>query len=109
MILVTHKLEYLPQAHHIVVLDSGSIRHSASYADIEKRDASLVTYWKQCQLREEELRRKATIEECHTTKERHKLVRMLSNKVGCRGSMPLVIPKSKPKRRHVSFNRSALL
>ena len=105
VILVTHKLEYLPQSHHIVVMESGAIRHSDTYLDIETKDPSLVASWKKGQHREEEIRRKATIEECKTTKERHKLVRMLSNKVGCRASMPLVIPKTKTKRRHVSFNR----
>ncbi|CAG2118312.1 unnamed protein product, partial [Medioppia subpectinata] len=56
--------------------------------------------------KEQEMRRKATIEECKTTKERKSLVRMLSsNKIqaNCRNSIPIQIPK--PKRRHVSFNR----
>ncbi|XP_054166952.1 ATP-binding cassette sub-family C member 9-like [Oppia nitens] len=108
VIMVTNKLEYIPKANHIIVLESGgTIKHSASYAEIERLDPSLTDYWTKARNKEEEMRRKVTIEECGTTKERKSLVRMLSsNKIGCRGSfqMPSAKPK-KPKRRQVSFNR----
>ena len=102
---MTHKLEYLCHAHHIIVVESRTIKHSAPYEEIEKSDPNLFNYWTNVRQKEEEMRKKVTIEDCGTTKERHKLVRMLSNKIGCRGSVPIAIPKSKPKRRHVSFNR----
>ena len=102
---MTHKFEYLSHANHIIVVESGTIKHSASFAQIETRDPNLFAYWTKVRQKEEEMRQKATIEDCGTTKERHKLVRMLSNKVGCRGAVPIAIPKVKPKRRQVSFNR----
>ncbi|CAG2164179.1 unnamed protein product, partial [Oppiella nova] len=106
VILVTNKLEYVPKAHNIIVVESGSIKHSGTYSDIEKADPNLTAFWAKVRNKEEEMRRKATIEECKTTKERKSLVRMLSsNKIqaSCRNSMPIGIPK--PKRRQVSFNR----
>jgi ABC-type methionine transport system ATPase subunit len=100
---VTHKLEYLPQADHIIVIESGTIRHQGCFQNIKKCDPILHDYWNKIIDREEEARRKATAEECGATKERQKLVRLLSRKVSFRGNVADAIPKQRNRR--ISFNR----
>ncbi len=100
---MTHKLEYLSQADHIIVIESGTIRHQGCYENIKKYDPILHDYWNKMIDKEEEARKKVTAEECGTTKERHKLVRLLSKKVSYRDGVANAIPKQ--RKRHISFNR----
>ncbi len=85
------------------MIESGTIRHQSCYQDIKKCDPILHDYWSKVIDKEEEARKKATAEECGTTKERHKLVRLLSKKVSYRGYVADAIPKQ--RKRHISLNR----
>ncbi|CAB3372321.1 Hypothetical predicted protein [Cloeon dipterum] len=76
VVLVTHRLQLLHLADHIIVMDvSGSIRNQGSLNDIEKKDPDLVTEWRAAMSRQEENQKAA---KGRTARERWQLVRLVS-------------------------------
>ncbi|CAM1323224.1 Sur (predicted) [Pycnogonum litorale] len=77
VLLVTHKLQYLPKAAMIVVLDKGQIKVKGTYGEIQGQDSALCAIWK-AKIRMEEQENKLKSAGERTATERRTLFRMLS-------------------------------
>lgn len=95
--------EYLSHASHIIVIDSGSVTHQGSYKEIEYSDPTLFQMWNKTKHKEEERRKMISIDGCLTTKERHKLKRIISKQDAFRRTPSNVFPLK--TRKHLSLSR----
>ncbi|KAG1650730.1 Multidrug resistance-associated protein 1 [Nymphon striatum] len=77
VILVTHKLQFLPKAKMIIVLENGKVKRSGSYSDIEHQDSALCAIWR-AKIKLEEQENKSPVSGEKTASERRTLFRMFS-------------------------------
>uniref|UniRef100_A0A8C0GNQ2 ATP binding cassette subfamily C member 8 n=1 Tax=Chelonoidis abingdonii TaxID=106734 RepID=A0A8C0GNQ2_CHEAB len=75
IILVTHKLQYLPHADWIVAMKDGTIQREGTLKDIQKSESELFEHWKTLMNRQDQELEKETIIERKTVLERKNLRR----------------------------------
>ncbi|XP_037993694.1 ATP-binding cassette sub-family C member 8 isoform X1 [Motacilla alba alba] len=64
IVLVTHKLQYLPHADWIIAMKDGNIQREGTLKDIQKSETELFEHWKTLMNRQDqELEKETTIEE----------------------------------------------
>ncbi|XP_019407573.1 PREDICTED: ATP-binding cassette sub-family C member 8 isoform X1 [Crocodylus porosus] len=70
IILVTHKLQYLPHADWIIAMKDGTIQREGTLKDIQKSETELFEHWKTLMNRQDQDLEKETIIERKTVLER---------------------------------------
>ncbi|XP_038262386.1 ATP-binding cassette sub-family C member 8 isoform X1 [Dermochelys coriacea] len=75
IILVTHKLQYLPHADWIIAMKDGTIQREGTLKDIQKSESELFEHWKTLMNRQDQELEKETIIERKTVLERKNLRR----------------------------------
>ncbi|GAB6030314.1 hypothetical protein CHUAL_005983 [Chamberlinius hualienensis] len=78
VILTTTRIQFLPQAHKVIVMENGRIKHQNTFVEIVKADANLYNAWMDTINREE---KECELKDCNSTKtvqERRKLKRLLT-------------------------------
>ncbi|XP_075784196.1 ATP-binding cassette sub-family C member 8 isoform X4 [Pelodiscus sinensis] len=70
IILVTHKLQYLPHADWIIAMKDGTIQREGTLKDIQKSESELFEHWKTLMNRQDQELEKETIIERKTGLER---------------------------------------
>uniref|UniRef100_A0A8C4WBK3 ATP binding cassette subfamily C member 8 n=1 Tax=Gopherus evgoodei TaxID=1825980 RepID=A0A8C4WBK3_9SAUR len=70
IILVTHKLQYLPHADWIIAMKDGTIQREGTLKDIQKSESELFEHWKTLMNRQDQELEKETIIERKTVLER---------------------------------------
>uniref|UniRef100_A0A8C5A165 ATP-binding cassette, sub-family C (CFTR/MRP), member 8 n=1 Tax=Gadus morhua TaxID=8049 RepID=A0A8C5A165_GADMO len=77
VVLVTHKLQYLPHADWIIAMKDGSIQTEGSLKDIQNSEPELFEQWKTLMHREDQDFEKETVAESMTDLERKNLRRAM--------------------------------
>ncbi|CAL8263544.1 unnamed protein product [Merluccius merluccius] len=77
VVLVTHKLQYLPHADWIIAMKDGSIQTEGTLKDIQTSEAELFEQWKTLMHREDKDFEKETVAESMTDLERKNLRRAM--------------------------------
>ncbi|XP_067396777.1 ATP-binding cassette sub-family C member 8 isoform X3 [Emydura macquarii macquarii] len=77
IILVTHKLQYLPHADWIIAMKDGTIQREGTLKDIQKSESELFEHWKTLMNRQDQELEKETIIERKTVLERKNLRRTM--------------------------------
>uniref|UniRef100_A0A674KDR8 ATP binding cassette subfamily C member 8 n=1 Tax=Terrapene triunguis TaxID=2587831 RepID=A0A674KDR8_9SAUR len=75
IILVTHKLQYLPHADWIITMKDGTIQREGTLKDIQKSESELFEHWKTLMNRQDQELEKETIIERKPVLERKNLRR----------------------------------
>ncbi|KAK2535711.1 hypothetical protein Q9233_003437 [Columba guinea] len=77
IVLVTHKLQYLPHADWIIAMKDGNIQREGTLKDIQKSETELFEHWKTLMNRQDQELEKETIIERKTVLERTNLRRTM--------------------------------
>ncbi|XP_069754521.1 ATP-binding cassette sub-family C member 8 isoform X2 [Narcine bancroftii] len=77
VVLVTHKLQYLPHADWIIAMKDGTIQREGTLKDIQNSDPELFELWKTLMNRQDQELEKETIAENKTILERKNLRRAM--------------------------------
>ncbi|XP_048401386.1 ATP-binding cassette sub-family C member 8 isoform X5 [Stegostoma tigrinum] len=77
VVLVTHKLQYLPHADWIIAMKDGTIQREGTLKDIQNSDPELFELWKTLMNRQDQDLEKETIAESKTAMERKNLRRAM--------------------------------
>ncbi|CAL8358703.1 unnamed protein product [Lota lota] len=77
VVLVTHKLQYLPHADWIIAMKDGSIQTEGTLKDIQNSEPELFEQWKTLMHREDQEFEKETVAESMTDLERKNLRRAM--------------------------------
>uniref|UniRef100_A0A8C3JBI8 ATP binding cassette subfamily C member 8 n=1 Tax=Calidris pygmaea TaxID=425635 RepID=A0A8C3JBI8_9CHAR len=77
VVLVTHKLQYLPHADWIIAMKDGNIQREGTLKDIQKSETELFEHWKTLMNRQDQELEKETIIESKTVLERTNLRRTM--------------------------------
>uniref|UniRef100_A0A672TH31 ATP binding cassette subfamily C member 8 n=1 Tax=Strigops habroptila TaxID=2489341 RepID=A0A672TH31_STRHB len=77
IVLVTHKLQYLPHADWIIAMKDGTIQREGTLKDIQKSETELFEHWKTLMNRQDQELEKETIIETKTVLERTNLRRTM--------------------------------
>ncbi|KFV70861.1 ATP-binding cassette sub-family C member 8, partial [Dryobates pubescens] len=77
IVLVTHKLQYLPHADWIIAMKDGNIQREGTLKDIQKSETELFEHWKTLMNRQDQELEKETIIESKTVLERTNLRRTM--------------------------------
>uniref|UniRef100_A0A8B9I9Q8 ATP binding cassette subfamily C member 8 n=1 Tax=Anser brachyrhynchus TaxID=132585 RepID=A0A8B9I9Q8_9AVES len=77
VVLVTHKLQYLPHADWIIAMKDGNIQREGTLKDIQKSETELFEHWKTLMNRQDQELEKETIIETKTVLERTNLRRTM--------------------------------
>ncbi|XP_043561892.1 ATP-binding cassette sub-family C member 8 isoform X5 [Chiloscyllium plagiosum] len=77
VVLVTHKLQYLPHADWIIAMKDGTIQREGTLKDIQNSDPELFELWKTLMNRQDQELEKETIAESKTAMERKNLRRAM--------------------------------
>ncbi|XP_067849957.1 ATP-binding cassette sub-family C member 8 isoform X1 [Heptranchias perlo] len=77
VVLVTHKLQYLPHADWIIAMKDGTIQREGTLKDIQNSDPELFELWKTLMNRQDQELEKETVAESKTTLERKNLRRAM--------------------------------
>ncbi|KFP13086.1 ATP-binding cassette sub-family C member 8, partial [Egretta garzetta] len=77
IVLVTHKLQYLPHADWIIAMKDGYIQREGTLKDIQKSETELFEHWKTLMNRQDQELEKETIIERKTVLERTNLRRTM--------------------------------
>ncbi|GAB0189957.1 ATP-binding cassette sub-family C member 8 [Grus japonensis] len=82
IVLVTHKLQYLPHADWIIAMKDGNIQREGTLKDIQKSETELFEHWKTLMNRQDQELEKETIIERKTVLERTNLRRTMYSREG---------------------------
>uniref|UniRef100_A0A8D0GZU4 ATP binding cassette subfamily C member 8 n=1 Tax=Sphenodon punctatus TaxID=8508 RepID=A0A8D0GZU4_SPHPU len=77
VILVTHKLQYLPHADWIIAMKDGTIQREGTLKDIQKSESELFEHWKTLMNRQDQELEKETVIERKTVLERKNIQRTM--------------------------------
>uniref|UniRef100_A0A4W3IME5 ATP-binding cassette, sub-family C (CFTR/MRP), member 8 n=1 Tax=Callorhinchus milii TaxID=7868 RepID=A0A4W3IME5_CALMI len=77
VVLVTHKLQYLPHADWIIAMKDGTIQREGTLKDIQNSDPELFEHWKTLMNRQDQQLEKETVAESKTALERKNLRRAM--------------------------------
>ncbi|XP_072128555.1 ATP-binding cassette sub-family C member 8 isoform X2 [Mobula birostris] len=77
VVLVTHKLQYLPHADWIIAMKDGTIQREGTLKDIQNSDPELFELWKTLMNRQDQELEKETVAENKTALERKNLRRAM--------------------------------
>ncbi|XP_078076758.1 ATP-binding cassette sub-family C member 8 isoform X4 [Mustelus asterias] len=77
VVLVTHKLQYLPHADWIIAMKDGTIQREGTLKDIQNSDPELFELWKTLMNRQDQELEKETVAESKTALERKNLRRAM--------------------------------
>ncbi|XP_041074963.1 ATP-binding cassette sub-family C member 8-like isoform X1 [Polyodon spathula] len=77
VVLVTHKLQYLPHADWIIAMKDGTIQREGTLKDIQNSEPELFEHWKTLMNRQDQELEKETIAESKTVLERKNLRRAM--------------------------------
>ncbi|XP_059829929.1 ATP-binding cassette sub-family C member 8 isoform X2 [Hypanus sabinus] len=77
VVLVTHKLQYLPHADWIIAMKDGTIQREGTLKDIQNSDPELFELWKTLMNRQDQGLEKETVAENKTALERKNLRRAM--------------------------------
>uniref|UniRef100_UPI00398E8089 ATP-binding cassette sub-family C member 8 isoform X5 n=1 Tax=Pristiophorus japonicus TaxID=55135 RepID=UPI00398E8089 len=77
VVLVTHKLQYLPHADWIIAMKDGTIQREGTLKDIQNFDPELFELWKTLMNRQDQELEKETVAESKTALERKNLRRAM--------------------------------
>nr|AKC42151.1 ABCC9 [Petromyzon marinus] len=77
VVLVTHKLQYLPHADWIIAMKDGTVLREGTLKDIQNNDPELYEHWKTLMNRQDQEFEKETISESKTALERKNLRRAM--------------------------------
>ncbi|XP_055011764.1 ATP-binding cassette sub-family C member 8 [Boleophthalmus pectinirostris] len=84
VVLVTHKLQYLPHADWIIAMKDGTIQTEGTLKDIQKSDPELFEQWKSLMHRKDQEFEKETVAESVTDLERKNLRRAMYSREAVR-------------------------
>ncbi|KAK1159820.1 ATP-binding cassette sub-family C member 8-like [Acipenser oxyrinchus oxyrinchus] len=77
VVLVTHKLQYLPHADWIIAMKDGTIQREGTLKDIQNSEPELFEHWKTLMNRQDQELEKETVAESKTVLERKNLRRAM--------------------------------
>ncbi|MGH0122629.1 UNVERIFIED_CONTAM: hypothetical protein FKN15_029058 [Acipenser sinensis] len=77
VVLVTHKLQYLPHADWIIAMKDGTIQREGTLKDIQNSEPELFEHWKTLMNRQDQELEKETVTESKTVLERKNLRRAM--------------------------------
>ncbi|MBN3307798.1 ABCC8 protein, partial [Amia calva] len=77
VVLVTHKLQYLPHADWIIAMKDGTIQKEGTLKDIQNSEPELFEHWKSLMNRQDQELEKETVAESTTVLERKNLRRAM--------------------------------
>ncbi|KAG2461994.1 ABCC8 protein, partial [Polypterus senegalus] len=77
VVLVTHKLQYLPHADWIIAMKDGIIQKEGTLKDIQNSEPELFEHWKSLMNRQDQGLEKETVAESNTALERKNLRRAM--------------------------------
>ncbi|XP_028651951.1 ATP-binding cassette sub-family C member 8 isoform X4 [Erpetoichthys calabaricus] len=77
VVLVTHKLQYLPHADWIIAMKDGTIQKEGTLKDIQNSEPELFEHWKSLMNRQDQGLEKETVAESNTALERKNLRRAM--------------------------------
>ncbi|XP_064423358.1 ATP-binding cassette sub-family C member 8 isoform X2 [Latimeria chalumnae] len=77
VVLVTHKLQYLPHADWIIAMKDGTIHREGTLKDIQTSDTELFEHWKTLMNRQDQELEKEIVAESKTVMERKNLRRAM--------------------------------
>ncbi|XP_054828142.1 ATP-binding cassette sub-family C member 8 isoform X4 [Eublepharis macularius] len=80
VVLVTHKLQYLPHADWIIAMKDGTIQREGTLKDIQKSESELFEHWKTLMNRQDQELEKETLIERKTVLDRKNLQRTMTSR-----------------------------
>ncbi|KAM9660359.1 ATP-binding cassette sub-family C member 8 isoform 2-T2 [Trichechus inunguis] len=82
VVLVTHKLQYLPHADWIIAMKDGTIQREGTLKDFQRSECQLFEHWKTLMNRQDQELEKETVMERKATEPSQGLPRAMSSKDG---------------------------
>ncbi|XP_071074263.1 ATP-binding cassette sub-family C member 8 isoform X6 [Dasypus novemcinctus] len=82
VVLVTHKLQYLPHADWIIAMKDGTIQREGTLKDFQRSECQLFEHWKTLMNRQDQELEKETITERKATEPPQGLLRTMSSRDG---------------------------
>ncbi|XP_055986851.1 ATP-binding cassette sub-family C member 8 isoform X1 [Sorex fumeus] len=82
VVLVTHKLQYLPHADWIIAMKDGTIQREGTLKDFQRSECQLFEHWKTLMNRQDQELEKETVTERKVTEPPQGLPRAMSSKDG---------------------------
>ncbi|XP_012930102.1 ATP-binding cassette sub-family C member 8 isoform X4 [Heterocephalus glaber] len=82
VVLVTHKLQYLPHADWIIAMKDGTIQREGTLKDFQRSECQLFEHWKTLMNRQDQELEKETVMERKVTEPHQGLARAMSSRDG---------------------------